>query len=64
MFIIGVNDTGDKLFGGANDTADKFISSVNDIGNYSLSGIFNDRPLIPAINLSPLLLTPLNNYRR
>jgi hypothetical protein len=24
MFISGVNDTGDKLFGGVNDTSDKF----------------------------------------
>ncbi len=29
MFISGVNDTGDKLFGGVNDTADKFIAGVN-----------------------------------
>jgi hypothetical protein len=28
MFISGVNDTGDKLFGGFNDTADKFIGGV------------------------------------
>jgi hypothetical protein len=28
MFISGVNDTGDKLFGGVNDTADKFIGGV------------------------------------
>jgi hypothetical protein len=27
MFISGVNDTGDKLFGGVNDTADKFIDT-------------------------------------
>jgi hypothetical protein len=26
MFISGVNDTGDKLFGSAKDTADKFIN--------------------------------------
>jgi hypothetical protein len=30
MFISGVNDTGDKLFGGVNDTADKFIGGVVD----------------------------------
>ncbi len=30
MFISGVNDTGDKLFGGVNDTADKFIGGVLD----------------------------------
>jgi hypothetical protein len=30
MFISGVNDTGDKLFGGVNDNADKFITGVND----------------------------------
>jgi hypothetical protein len=27
MFISGVNDTGDKLFGGVNDTADKSFGS-------------------------------------
>jgi hypothetical protein len=25
MFISGVNDTGDKLYGGVNETADKLI---------------------------------------
>jgi hypothetical protein len=30
MFISGVNDTGDKLFGGVNNNADKFITGVND----------------------------------
>ncbi len=30
MFISGVNDTGDKLFGGVNDTTDKFFVGVND----------------------------------
>jgi hypothetical protein len=30
MFISGVHDTGDKLFGGVNDTADKFITGVKD----------------------------------
>ncbi len=30
MFISGVNDTGDKLFGGVNNTADKFIGGVVD----------------------------------
>jgi hypothetical protein len=30
MFISGVNNTGDKLFGGVNNTADKFITSVNE----------------------------------
>ncbi len=30
MFISGVNDTGDKLFGGVNDTGDKFFGGVND----------------------------------
>ncbi len=33
MFITGVNDTGDKLFGGVNDTADKFIGGVVDTGD-------------------------------
>jgi hypothetical protein len=27
MFISGVNDTGDKLFGGVNDNADKIIAN-------------------------------------
>jgi hypothetical protein len=34
MFISeGVNDAGDKLFGGANDTADKFNTGVNEVEN-------------------------------
>jgi hypothetical protein len=33
MFISGVNDNGDKLFGGANYTANKFITGVNDTGD-------------------------------
>jgi hypothetical protein len=32
MFISGVNDTGDKLFGCVNDAADKFIGGVVDTG--------------------------------
>jgi hypothetical protein len=28
MFMSGVNDTGDKMFGGVNDTDDKFITGV------------------------------------
>jgi hypothetical protein len=28
MFISGVNETSDKLFGGVNNTADKFIGGV------------------------------------
>jgi hypothetical protein len=26
IFIVGVNDTGDKLFSGVNDTGEKFIN--------------------------------------
>ncbi len=33
MFITGVNDTGEKLFGGVNDTGEKFIAGVNDTGD-------------------------------
>jgi hypothetical protein len=35
MYISGVYDTGDKLFGGVNvnDTADKFITGVKNTGN-------------------------------
>jgi hypothetical protein len=33
MFISGINDTGDKLFGGVNDTADKFIGGFVDLCN-------------------------------
>jgi hypothetical protein len=33
LFISGVNDTGDSLFGGAKDTAEKFITGVNDTGD-------------------------------
>ncbi len=58
MFISGVNDTGDKLFGGVNDTADKFIGGV--VTDFLWSAV----SLIPAINLSPVLLTPLKNDRR
>ncbi len=32
MFIIGVNDTGDKLFSGVKDTGEKFIAGVVDTG--------------------------------
>jgi hypothetical protein len=42
MFISGVNDTSDKLFGDVNDTAYKFITGVNDTSDYSLSRIFSD----------------------
>ena len=34
MFVSGVNDTGDKLFGSVNDTGDKFFGGVNDTGEY------------------------------
>jgi hypothetical protein len=44
MFISGVNNTGDKLFGGVNDTADKFIGGVVDNSYLSLSRIFFDQP--------------------
>ncbi len=30
MFIIDVNDTGDKLFSGVNDTGEKFIAGFVD----------------------------------
>ncbi len=30
MFIIGVNDTGDKFFTGVNNTGDKFIADTGD----------------------------------
>ncbi len=33
MFVSGVNDTGDKLFGSVNDTGDKFFGGVNDTGD-------------------------------
>jgi hypothetical protein len=33
MFISGVNDTGDKLFGGATNIAGKFITGVTDTGD-------------------------------
>jgi hypothetical protein len=33
MFISGVNDTGDKLFGCVNNTANKFITGFNDTGD-------------------------------
>jgi hypothetical protein len=43
MFVSGVNDTGDKLFGGVNDTAEQFIAGVVDNGDLSSSRIFFDR---------------------
>ncbi len=33
MFIRGVNDTGNNLFGGVNDIGDKFFGGVNDTGD-------------------------------
>jgi hypothetical protein len=33
MFIIGVNDTGEKLFSGVNDIGEKFIACVIDTGD-------------------------------
>jgi hypothetical protein len=33
LFIIGVNDTSDKLFTGVNNTGDKFIAGVVDTGD-------------------------------
>jgi hypothetical protein len=33
MFISGVNDIGDKLFGSVNDNVDKFIGGVVDIAD-------------------------------
>ncbi len=33
MFVSGVNNTGDKLFGSVNDTGDKFFSGVSDSGD-------------------------------
>jgi hypothetical protein len=47
MFISGVNDTGDKLFGGVNDRESclykpknlKFIAGVNDTAEKLFSGV-------------------------
>jgi hypothetical protein len=39
MFISGVNNSCDQLFGGANDTTDKFLTGVNDTMDKSLSRI-------------------------
>ncbi len=33
MFVSGVNDTGDKLFGSVNDTGNKFFGGVSDTGD-------------------------------
>ncbi len=60
MFISGVNDTADKLFGVANDTADKFITSVNDTGDLSCQGF----SVIGGVVDIGDKLTPLNNNHR
>ncbi len=49
IFIIGVNDTGEKLVSGVNDTGDKFIIDTGD----QLSAVTTT----PAINLSPVTRT-------
>ncbi len=36
--IIGVNDTGDKLFSGVNDTGEKIIAGDNDTGDKFIVG--------------------------
>jgi hypothetical protein len=38
-FIVGVNDTAEKLFNGVNDTADKFFASVNDTADKTVMTI-------------------------
>jgi hypothetical protein len=49
MFIRGVNDPGDKLFGGVNDTADKLslvsmTPAINLCHGFSvISGVFDTR---------------------
>jgi hypothetical protein len=76
MFITGVNNTGDKLFSvsttPANNpctgflvitvffyTGDKFITGVVDTGDHLLPVTKT-----PTINLSPVTMIPVNNYRR
>jgi hypothetical protein len=61
MFISGVNDTGDKLFGGVNDTADKFISGVNGINDTGEQ--WSPVTTTPVIYFSPVSTTLVNNYR-
>jgi hypothetical protein len=41
MFISGINNTGDKLFGGVNETADKFITCVNDTDEKLFSCVYD-----------------------
>jgi hypothetical protein len=66
MFISGVNDTGDKLFGCVNNTANKFVTgstthlchepsvigSVIDTGDKFITGVFdtNRRTIIAGDN--------------
>ncbi len=52
MFIIGVNDTGDKLFSSVNDTGKKFIP-INPCDRFSVvAGVVDTGR------------TPVTNYRR
>jgi hypothetical protein len=68
MFISGVNDTGNKMFGGVNDTADKFMSSswiffdrrcagVVDTGDKFFTGVVDT-----AEKFSPVTTTPMINF--
>ncbi len=49
LFIIGVNDTGDKLFSGVNDTGEKFIAGVVDTG---------EQFIFPPVSLIPFSKKP------
>ncbi len=59
MFI-----TGDELFTGGTDTSDKFsvITGVVDFGDKFLTGVSPVTTTLP-INFSPVLLTPMINFR-
>jgi hypothetical protein len=73
VFIVVVEETGDKLFTGVNDSDDKlspmllllaiFIAAVVYTGDYALSQTFIDS-MTPLNNLSPVTTTPVLINRR
>jgi hypothetical protein len=57
MFVSGVNDTGDKLFGSVNDTGDQRVLPI-------LACKLPPASTTPAANLLPVLLTNNENNIR
>jgi hypothetical protein len=70
MFISGVNDTIDKLFGVANDTAVQFsvISGVVDTGDKFITGVVDTTEQLLPVTTTPATfinsaLSPDNFHR-